>query len=127
MQLKNLVYARSILIILSIIFIIIDVEVEWNNRSSQVVLQNLMYIRFINSIVSMLLLGIILYQKKIENDIFKITYSIYRNIITISGTITTIVKSIIVSIIIYPGLDTTLSYNLLYVKRVLAIMSFMKI
>jgi hypothetical protein len=109
------------------IFIIIDVEVEWNNRFNYAVFYNLMYIRFINSIISLLLIAIILYQKKIENNIFKTTYSLNQNILTISGTIITIIKSIIVSIIIYPGLDTTISNNFYYIKRMLAIMSFMKI
>jgi hypothetical protein len=121
-----------ILILISIILIIIDNELEFRSseRDNTSLTNFLLSVRCVNVLITLILYIIMIIKLKLQNDIFKLSYSSQINKgFTWKELFYICVEVILISIIIPPYFDTFMDYNyfLSYAKRFIAVLCIFKV
>ena len=120
---------KSIFILLSISFIIVDNEIEWpyDPNITDDVLNELYFIRLINLVVCAIMLLLIFFQKFLSNEIFKKTFAIHQTIINFKGIVYSILETAICCMIIPPWIDSKNEYYIIEDKRIISMLGFLKL
>jgi hypothetical protein len=124
-RLKNCSVIQTILSGLSIILIIVDNELETSGDEPV-----LLYLRFINAFITLMLLLFMIFKLKLQNDIFKLSFSVVVNRgYTTYEYLKLIFEFLVCIIFIPPYIEYIMNYEFFInnVKQIISILCFFKL